>query len=157
LINFPNVNTYKKKLGANFLSPGVTYGEALFAEAIATFIFITVILFTVEFKRKLASLAIGVTLAVGLSSIGAYDVGSMNPARSFGPAVIGGYWDYQWVFWVGPIVGSLIAAIAFLLMTLFLKREIKPIPQKTVAMEPTFEETVRHAAPGTAGMESSRL
>ena len=47
-------------------------------------------------------------------SIGA----SMNPARSFGPAVVHGCWDNHWIYWVGPLVGS--TAAAFISQAIFL-------------------------------------
>lgn len=37
----------------------------------------------------------------------------MNPARSFGPAVMAGAWKSHWVFWLGPAAGAVIAAVAY--------------------------------------------
>ena len=42
----------------------------------------------------------------------------MNPARSFGPAVVHGCWDNHWIYWVGPLVGS--TAAAFISQAIFL-------------------------------------
>ncbi|HEU5304897.1 MAG TPA: aquaporin, partial [Gemmatimonadales bacterium] len=38
---------------------------------------------------------------------------SMNPARSFGPAVAGGFWDAHWIYWLAPVTGMLAAARAY--------------------------------------------
>ncbi len=60
----------------------------------------------------LAPIAIGLTIMVdhllGVPVSGA----SMNPARSFGPALIAGAWKNHWIFWVGPLIGGAVAALA---------------------------------------------
>jgi len=60
---------------------------------------------------KLTPFAVGMTIlilhTVGIPLTGA----SMNPARSFGPAVVQGCWANHWIYWIGPLTGSTIAAI----------------------------------------------
>ena len=83
-------------------------------EAILTFFLVTVIFMTAVHKKAPAGmygLAIGGMIflihLVGVPLTGA----SVNPARTFGPALISGYWDYHWIYWAGPIVGAVIAGL----------------------------------------------
>ena len=83
-------------------------------EVILTFFLVTVIFMTAVHKKAPAGmygLAIGGMIfldhIVGVPLTGA----SMNPARTFGPALISGYWDYHWIYWAGPIVGAVIAGL----------------------------------------------
>jgi len=61
-------------------------------------------------------LRFGLTVT-GLALIaGSYSGGSMNPARSFGPALYNWYWDKHWIYWVGPLAAGLITSVAYKLI-----------------------------------------
>jgi glycerol uptake facilitator-like aquaporin len=57
-----------------------------------------------------AGVAIGFTLGLNVMFGGAITGGSLNPARSFGPALIMGNFSYHWIYWLAPILGGIIAA-----------------------------------------------
>jgi len=61
-------------------------------------------------RGALAPLAIGLTVGFCALMGGTLTGASMNPARSFGPALVGGEWAGHWLYWVAPIVGMLLAA-----------------------------------------------
>ena len=62
---------------------------------------------------NLAPIAIGLAVLmdhfVGVPLTGA----SMNPARSFGPALVANDWDDQWVYWIGPLTGGALAGLVY--------------------------------------------
>ncbi|KAK9499077.1 hypothetical protein O3M35_003590 [Rhynocoris fuscipes] len=60
-----------------------------------------------------ASLAIGLTVALGHMSSIDYTGSSMNPARSLGSAVIANSWTNHWVYWLGPCLGGIVAALLY--------------------------------------------
>lgn len=107
----------------NNLAAGVSLGEGILIEAVLTFFLVFIIFGTAVDKKGSghhAALAIGFVLIfdhiIGLSLTGA----SMNPARTFGPALASGFWANHLVYWIGPIVGALVAA--FMYQKAFLKR-----------------------------------
>ncbi|XP_049321026.1 aquaporin-8a.1 [Astyanax mexicanus] len=68
-------------------------------------------------KSQLAPFCIGLTVTANILAGGSISGACMNPARAFGPAVVSGYWDYHWVYWVGPLAGALLTvSIVRLLM-----------------------------------------
>lgn len=61
----------------------------------------------------LAALVIGATVAIGALWGGPISGASMNPARSLGPALVTGIWRDQWIYWLGPILGASLGALAY--------------------------------------------
>lgn len=104
-------------LGTNVLQPGATSGLALLAEVLLTFFFVFVILGATDDKfgfGKFSGLAIGI--ALGLVNIVGIPVDncSVNPARSFGPAMFSpDAWGDYWIMVVGPLVGAAIAVLFY--------------------------------------------
>jgi aquaporin TIP len=88
-------------------------GTAVLVEAILTF-FLMFVIYGVAVDprgpRAIAPLAIGLTITIDIFAGGALTGAAMNPARWIGTAVVGGAFDNAWVYWVGPIVGALVAA-----------------------------------------------
>lgn len=62
---------------------------------------------------ELAAVAIGGTVALGALWGGPVSGASMNPARTFGPALVAGTWDAHWVYWLGPLAGASVGAFAY--------------------------------------------
>lgn len=97
--------------GITRLGPDVSVLAGLVVEAVLTFFLMFVITGVVIRKHDLDGLYIGATVALGALSGGALTGASMNPARSFGPALASGVWVNHWVYWLGPVVGAVLAAL----------------------------------------------
>jgi MIP family channel proteins len=93
----------------------VTTGQAVALEAVATFFLTFAVFGTAIDPRgpKIGGLAVGLVITMDILAIGPLTGGSMNPARSFGPAFVTGNWYGQFVYWVGPIIGSVVAALLY--------------------------------------------
>ena len=88
--------------------------RAFILETVMTFTLVYIVLTTAATASnkigQLAGLAIGLTLGFNVIFGGSISGGSLNPARSFGPALISGNFSYNWIYWIAPVIGSLIAA-----------------------------------------------
>jgi len=101
-------------LGTPGVAAQISTGQAVLIEAILTFFLVWVIFATAIDPEgafgKIAGLAIGLTITMDILMGGAFTGAAMNPARWFGPAVVGGFYKNWWVWLVGPIAGGIIAA-----------------------------------------------
>ncbi len=100
-------------LGANTVNSGYSVTQALTTEIIFTALFILVILGVTAKKaaNNFAGLAIGMALAmIHMVTIPVTNT-SVNPARSFGPALMNGDFTYFWIFVVWPALGAIIAVL----------------------------------------------
>lgn len=88
-------------------------------EIFITFILMFVILGAALDRRansSFAGLVIGLTVTLLAVFAGPISGASMNPARSFSPALIAGIWQDQWIYWIGPVIGAQLAVLCYQLM-----------------------------------------
>ena len=99
-------------IGATLPGPGYDNRQALLLEIALTGGLVSVILGTASRAQNVGSVgALGVGGYVALAGLWAAPVSgtSMNPARSFGPALVSGDWTAYWIYVVGPLTGAIIA------------------------------------------------
>ena len=112
---FPFAVWQAAELGTPLLAPGVSFGTGVLVEAVLTFFLLLAVFGTAVDPRapKIGGFGIGLTVAVDILVGGALTGASMNPARTFGPALAGGFWQNDLVYWIGPIIGAVIAALIY--------------------------------------------
>src|SRR5256885_4512803 len=106
---FPAAEVVSSRLGGQSVSIEVTTLQAIVLEFIATFFLVFVVFGTAVDPRapKVGGFAIGLTVAADILAIGPLTGASMNPARSFGPAVASGVFEGQAGYRIGPILRGL--------------------------------------------------
>jgi aquaporin TIP len=127
-------------LGAPALGPGIETGAGLVVEAVLTFFLVWVVFATMADPRgsytAIAGLAVGFVIAFDTLMGGPLTGAMMNPARAFGPQLVGNVWDDFWLWYVGPLAGGAIAALLYDEVYLRRAAVVPPGPAATGVEEP---------------------
>jgi aquaporin TIP len=133
-MTMPEAAVEATRLGGQSIASDLTFGKAVLLEAIGTFFLVFVIFGTAVDPKapRVGGFAIGLTLGAVILAIGPFTGASLNPARSFGPAVVMQLFEGHGAYWLGPLIGG--AGAAVLYDRLFIRRE--PEPADHGAVEP---------------------
>ncbi len=103
-------------LGVTILSENVGVGQGLVVEIVLTFFLVNTIFNTAVSGKagNFAGLAIGLTLVLCILMGGPLTRASLNPARTLGPAIVSGNYADIWLYFVGPCVGAIFAALLYI-------------------------------------------
>lgn len=103
------------KMGTPALGADVSISQGLITEIILTFFLMFVIYGTAMDRRapKVGGLYIGLAVTLDILMGGPITGAAMNPARHLGPALMGGGLQNLWLYWVGPVIGAIIAAFTY--------------------------------------------
>ncbi len=113
----PNSLETQSHLGVPALGGGIGTGQGVVVEAVLTFFLVWVVFGTAVDSRctfsQVAGLAIGLTITIDVLMGGVLTGAAMNPARAFGPQLVGHHWAHWWIWYVGPLAGAVIAASVY--------------------------------------------
>jgi aquaporin Z len=125
----PSGPEHAGNLGVPTLGSGIGSGAGVVIEAVLTFFLVWVVFATAVDSRgafkQISGLAIGLTITFGVLMAYGLTGGAMNPARAFGPQLVGAHWAHFWVWYIGPFAGAVIAASTYELLYL---RPARPVP-----------------------------
>ncbi|XP_039955618.1 aquaporin AQPAe.a isoform X1 [Bactrocera neohumeralis] len=134
---------YYNGLGHTHLSPNITELQGLGIEFFLGLVLVLTVFGACDAhkpdSRYTAPLAIGLSVTLGHLGTIRYTGASMNPARTLGTAFAVDNWDAHWVYWVGPILGGIAAALIY---TQVLE---KPLLQTSVKVIEVSEKYRTHA------------
>nr|XP_060620028.1 aquaporin-5-like [Anolis sagrei ordinatus] len=132
-------------LAVNALQNNTSAGVAVAVELILTFLLVLCVFASTDSRRtdKVGSPALSIGLSVTAGHLlGIYFTGcSMNPARSFGPAVIMRNFQHHWVFWVGPLAGGILASLIY---NVILFPDTRSLAERICVLKGTYNRKAEH-------------
>jgi len=122
--------------GGQVIALDISGTQAFFLELIVTFFVVWAVFGTAVDQKapRLGGLVIGLAYTMGILAIGPLTGGSLNPARSVGPAVATGIFEGQMIFWGGPLLGGILAGLIY--DQLFLRRSPEPVDHGAIETRP---------------------
>jgi aquaporin TIP len=140
VVLLPDQLTDAVNLGVPVLGEDVGAGAGFVIEAILTFFLVWVIFATAADPRgsftSIAGLAIGLTITLDILIGGPLTGAAMNPGRAFGPQLVGNEWGDGWVWYLGPLLGGGLGALAYEYLYLRPARPVPVGPPETGIEEP---------------------
>jgi aquaporin Z len=114
---FPADAISAARLGIPLPAPWVSTPTVLLVEFVLTFLLVIAVFGTAVDDRgktvKIGAFGIGLMVTIDILAGGPVTGASMNPARSFGPALVAGDWQFHWMYWIAPVAGGCVAALLY--------------------------------------------
>ncbi len=112
---YPDGLREASNLGTPMLASGVTFVQGVGIEVLLTVFLMLVVFGTALDSRgpRVGGFAIGLVITMDILAAGPLTGAAMNPARALGPALLDGTWDDHLVYWIGPIIGAVLAALLY--------------------------------------------
>lgn len=110
---YPAGVTHAVSLGTPSISSAISLPQAILVEALLTFFLVSAVFGTIvnPDAPRVGGFGVGLVLLFDVLVGGPLTGAAANPARAFGPALVSGQWVGHIVYWIGPIVGALVAAL----------------------------------------------
>jgi aquaporin TIP len=139
----PRASSEAVNLGVPALGNGVDAASGVVLEGILTFFLAWVVIASAVDPRgtfkSIAGLAIGLTITIDILFGGPFTGAAVNPARAFGPQLVGDHWSNGWIWYVGPIVGATLAMVVY--EFLYLRPKVEPVGSaESGVLEPRASE-----------------
>ncbi|HYZ75776.1 MAG TPA: aquaporin [Gaiellaceae bacterium] len=132
-------------LGSVPHAPAISDGKGLIVEVVLTFFLVWAVWATAVDPRgafkSIAGLAIGLSITMDVFMGGPVTGAAMNPARAFGPELVENFWGEAWIYYLGPALGAVIAALAYEYLYLRPPRPEPVGPPETGVEEPRPGDT----------------
>ncbi len=112
---YPEALREASNLGTPLLGSGVSFAQGVGIEALLT-VFLMLAVFGTALDRRgprLGGFGIGFVITMDVLAGGPLTGAAMNPARALGPALLDGTWNDHLIYWIGPIIGAVLAALLY--------------------------------------------